>query len=276
MPSTLQPTRMDRLKTAKTKLYSVNPSTSNTTGTALNTRQMLGIDPPRRGTYLLTVVFTATVSFVAGYRYFAVKVDKSTTSTAESTETDHSISSLAIQRDVKNQDLKLASAPARSATSNASPKLDMSLSLKKESSSQDAVTKAGRFAFDSAELNVATKTLLDDWSVRLKKNPSLRIKISGHADDRGSLRYNDSLAEDRANVARRYLLAKGAKHYQIKIASFGKRRPLIVGDKENVRAQNRRIEIVELKKSKKKSEQAIVGVKHSAKSTNKSLAQQTE
>lgn len=273
MPSTLQPTRMDRLKTAKTKLYSVNPSATVTSGTALNTRQMLGIDPPRRGSYLLTVVITAAVSFAAGYRYVTVKTKPGPTSETLTATTDEAVSSLALQRDNKgNSPESRLENSSKSAADSFQPKLAMSLSVKDESATPQTSLKAGRFAVDSATLTTATQTMLDGWAERLKNNSSMRVKISGHADDRGSLRYNDSLAKDRANVARRYLLAKGAKHYQIETASFGKRRPLIAGNDESAWAQNRRIELVELKKTSKKSTKNAVTSKNNGKNSVKNEA----
>ena len=76
----------------------------------------------------------------------------------------------------------------------------------------------------------------------LSANPNLRIRIAGHADDRGSDEYNLALGNRRAAAAKRYLESKGIDGSRIEVVSYGEERPLNPGTDEAAYAQNRRDE----------------------------------
>ena len=71
---------------------------------------------------------------------------------------------------------------------------------------------------------------------------SLRIRISGHADERGSDEYNLALGLRRAAEAKRYLAALGVAEDRIEIVTFGEERPAVQGHSEEAWALNRRAE----------------------------------
>ena len=71
----------------------------------------------------------------------------------------------------------------------------------------------------------------------------MRVRIAGHADDRGTTKYNDSLSYGRAEAAKKYLVSKGVAAARMVSLGHGKRRPLVKGDGETVWAKNRRIEL---------------------------------
>jgi peptidoglycan-associated lipoprotein len=76
----------------------------------------------------------------------------------------------------------------------------------------------------------------------LRANAGLQIRISGHADERGSDQYNDALGQRRAASARRYLSDNGIDGSRIAIVSYGEQRPAMSGADENAWARNRRAE----------------------------------
>ena len=80
----------------------------------------------------------------------------------------------------------------------------------------------------------------------LAANPSTRVRLEGHTDERGSREYNIGLGERRAQAVRRALLLQGAADAQISTVSYGEERPAVPGHDEAAWAKNRRVEIVYL------------------------------
>ena len=99
------------------------------------------------------------------------------------------------------------------------------------------------FDFDSAALSAETTVVLDSAVDKFAKNPSARVVISGHADERGTREYNLALGHLRATAVADYMLARGIDGFRIKKVSFGKERPLLKGSNEEAWAKNRRVEI---------------------------------
>jgi peptidoglycan-associated lipoprotein len=99
------------------------------------------------------------------------------------------------------------------------------------------------FDFDSAALSAETTMVLDRTIDKFAKNPSARLVISGHADERGTREYNLALGHLRASAVADYMLARGIDGLRIKKVSYGKERPLLKGSNEEAWAKNRRVEI---------------------------------
>ena|SRR5579864_3079203 len=76
-----------------------------------------------------------------------------------------------------------------------------------------------------------------DW---LQKNPSARVQIEGHCDDRGSEEYNIALGAKRAQAAKDYLQTLGIDSGRMSTISYGKELPLCNEETEDCWAQNRR------------------------------------
>jgi peptidoglycan-associated lipoprotein len=96
------------------------------------------------------------------------------------------------------------------------------------------------FGFDSYELTSDAKSILDNQASFLSSNPSVRITIEGHCDERGTREYNLALGESRASATRDYLVAQGVNPARIKIISYGKERPAVIGSNEDAWRFNRR------------------------------------
>jgi peptidoglycan-associated lipoprotein len=98
------------------------------------------------------------------------------------------------------------------------------------------------FDYDKSEIRADDQGILD-WKVRfLQANASMTIRISGHADDRGSDEYNLALGNRRAAAAKRYLVSKGIAESRITTDSFGEERPQDTAANEAAWAANRRAE----------------------------------
>ncbi|MDI3380680.1 peptidoglycan-associated lipoprotein Pal [Xenophilus aerolatus] len=100
------------------------------------------------------------------------------------------------------------------------------------------------FDFDSYTIKPEFQSLVDGHARFLKANPSRRISIEGHTDDRGGREYNLALGQKRSEAVRRALTLLGVSDAQIEAVSFGKEKPAAQGTGEDAWAQNRRAEIV--------------------------------
>jgi peptidoglycan-associated lipoprotein len=99
------------------------------------------------------------------------------------------------------------------------------------------------FDFDSSELRPEDTDIVSRHAVQLSSNPQARVRLEGHADERGSREYNIGLGERRSQTVRRMLLIQGASAAQISTVSFGEERPAAFGSTEDAYSQNRRVEI---------------------------------
>lgn len=100
------------------------------------------------------------------------------------------------------------------------------------------------FDYDSYTVKPEFQSLIDGHARFLKANPSRRISIEGHTDDRGGREYNLALGQKRSEAVRRALTLLGVSDAQIEAVSFGKEKPAVQGTGEDAWAQNRRAEIV--------------------------------
>lgn len=98
------------------------------------------------------------------------------------------------------------------------------------------------FDFDRADLRPDAKQVLDAKIPILRNDPSIRLRIEGHADERGSVEYNLALGMRRANAAKQYLTSFGLDASRFETVSFGEERPLDPGHNEEAWAKNRRAE----------------------------------
>ncbi len=108
----------------------------------------------------------------------------------------------------------------------------------------DELTTIIYFDFDQSELRAEYGDLLARHAQQLANNSRLRMRLEGHADERGSREYNIGLGERRSQAVRRMLLIQGASASQISTVSFGEERPASMGSDEQAYAMNRRVEIV--------------------------------
>ncbi|MEX1196315.1 MAG: peptidoglycan-associated lipoprotein Pal [Pseudohongiellaceae bacterium] len=102
------------------------------------------------------------------------------------------------------------------------------------------------FDFDVAEFQPSDRETLVFHARDLAENSGKRIRLEGHADERGTREYNLALGERRANSIRDFLIVNGASRSQIETVSYGEERPAERGQTEEAYAQNRRVEIVEI------------------------------
>ena len=81
------------------------------------------------------------------------------------------------------------------------------------------------FDFDVAEFKTEDRDTLTFHARDLAANPNKRVRLEGHADERGTREYNLALGERRANGILNYLIVNGASRSQIEVVSYGEERP---------------------------------------------------
>lgn len=98
------------------------------------------------------------------------------------------------------------------------------------------------FEFDSSEVRAEDQDMVSRHAMQLGDNPNLRVRLEGHADERGSREYNIGLGERRSQAVRQMLMIQGVSASQISTVSFGEERAVAFGSSEDDYAQNRRVE----------------------------------
>ena len=99
------------------------------------------------------------------------------------------------------------------------------------------------FEFDKSSLTSKSIQTLKSAVDVLNENTSIKVTLSGHADERGTREYNLALGQRRAESVSDYLVLNGINKSRITVKSFGEEKPLAYGQDESSYAKNRRVEI---------------------------------
>ena len=99
------------------------------------------------------------------------------------------------------------------------------------------------FDFDQSTIKPEFRIALNGHAAYLSQNPSARIVLEGHADERGTREYNIALGERRGNAVSRYLVVQGVSIEAIEVVSFGEERPVNSGSDSASLSENRRVEV---------------------------------
>ena len=101
-----------------------------------------------------------------------------------------------------------------------------------------------RFDYDESVITAAAERILRAKLPILRNSPSVRLRLEGHADERGSTEYNLALGSRRAESVRDFLSGFGIPANRFTTTSFGEERPAVNRMDEAAWAQNRRVESV--------------------------------
>lgn len=102
------------------------------------------------------------------------------------------------------------------------------------------------FETDRYDVRAEDTGVLDAKAALLLANPSVRIRLTGHADERYTDEYNLILGTRRAEAVRDYLVRKGIEAGRLEPASLGETDPLDSASNETAWARNRRVEFAVL------------------------------
>jgi len=98
------------------------------------------------------------------------------------------------------------------------------------------------FETNKSAIKPESYPILDEITAILKVNPSWRINIEGHTDNKGSAAKNKKLSQDRADSCRTYLIQHGVEAGRMMAAGYGPDRPIASNNTNEGRAKNRRTE----------------------------------
>jgi peptidoglycan-associated lipoprotein len=100
------------------------------------------------------------------------------------------------------------------------------------------------FGYDRSDISSEAATTLQAKLPLLREDATIRLRVEGHADERGSLEYNLALGLRRAQAVRDYLAGFGIDGSRLTIESLGEDRPLDSGSTEQSWSRNRRAEFI--------------------------------
>src|SRR5439155_11427620 len=98
--------------------------------------------------------------------------------------------------------------------------------------------------FAKADTRGDAQQSMNGNAARMREHGSLKVRIEGHCDERGTVEYNLALGDRRARAARDYLVSVGIPAQRLRTISFGKERPLDPGHNESAWSVNRRAEFI--------------------------------
>jgi peptidoglycan-associated lipoprotein len=100
------------------------------------------------------------------------------------------------------------------------------------------------FDYDESVITSAAERILRAKLPILRSSPALRLRLEGHADERGSTEYNLALGSRRAESVRDFLSGFGIPANRFTTTSFGEERPAVNRSVEAAWDQNRRVEFM--------------------------------
>ncbi|WP_016955694.1 peptidoglycan-associated lipoprotein Pal [Catenovulum agarivorans] len=100
------------------------------------------------------------------------------------------------------------------------------------------------FDFDDSQIQGKYFEILEAHAAYLRANPTAKVVVEGHCDERGTPEYNIALGERRAKSVAKYLQNLGVMSSQISTVSYGEEKSLDKSRTEAAFAKNRRAVLV--------------------------------
>lgn len=100
------------------------------------------------------------------------------------------------------------------------------------------------FNFDSNQVHSTDLAAMNVQANYLASHPNAKVRLEGNTDNRGSREYNIGLGWRRDQSVTRLLEQQGVRPGQIDMVSYGKERPVVLGDNDRAWQFNRRVHLV--------------------------------
>lgn len=100
------------------------------------------------------------------------------------------------------------------------------------------------FEFDADRLQAEQRHRLMELGRQLQALDVPRLRVEGHTDGHGEAAYNRQLSLRRAQTVAQALAASGWPTERLRVAGFGRERPIADNTTEAGRAQNRRVVLI--------------------------------
>ena len=99
------------------------------------------------------------------------------------------------------------------------------------------------FDYNKSSIRPEYMVLINTHSKLLAKYPNLKMRLEGHADERGSREYNVALSAARSQSVKNIMIAQGPSSKQMRTIGFGEEVPIVSGHNPDSWQKNRRVEI---------------------------------
>ena len=129
------------------------------------------------------------------------------------------------------------SQPAPTTPPPAAPSGPSASALAEARATLDAVVY---FEYDQDGVTDLARGVLNAKLAVLLANTEVQIRVTGHADDRGSDEYNLALGQRRAATVKRYFVDRGVADSRIALVSMGEEQPECTSGEESCWQNNRR------------------------------------
>ncbi|MEA2701069.1 MAG: OmpA-OmpF porin, family [Myxococcales bacterium] len=100
------------------------------------------------------------------------------------------------------------------------------------------------FETDKAVIMPRSFGLLDEIATVLRSRPTMRVRIEGHTDARGSAPHNMKLSQSRAESVRQHLVGLGIDVGRMEAQGYGSQQPIETNKTAAGREKNRRVEFI--------------------------------
>ncbi len=100
------------------------------------------------------------------------------------------------------------------------------------------------FRFDQYKIDESAKKILLKNAEWLKLNPSLKVQLAGHCDERGTNNYNIALGDRRAFYVKKHLAFLGISTNRLFPLSYGEEKPTCREGEEKCWSKNRRVQFL--------------------------------
>ena len=100
------------------------------------------------------------------------------------------------------------------------------------------------FSYDGADISdEATQEIIKHANF-MRDNSSVKLRLEGHADERGTREYNLALGENRALSVKEVLGLYEGLDGRIEVISYGEEKPIVEAHNESGWEKNRRVEFI--------------------------------
>ncbi|NIP57853.1 MAG: OmpA family protein [Gemmatimonadetes bacterium] len=107
---------------------------------------------------------------------------------------------------------------------------------------RETLRRRVHFDFDRSNIRPDAEAILREKVEILRASPQVRLRLAGHADERGSNEYNLALGSRRAESVKQFFVNFGLAANRFETVSFGEERPVVDESNEEAWAMNRRVE----------------------------------
>jgi peptidoglycan-associated lipoprotein len=100
------------------------------------------------------------------------------------------------------------------------------------------------FDFDKSDVRTNETSEISQIAMYVRQNPSVTVGIDGHADPRGTDKYNQALSERRVGAVKDALMTAGVPSAKILTGAFGESRLKCNDQTEECWQLDRRVEVL--------------------------------